>query len=163
MSVQTLSDRNSLLSAWIKPSSADEQKQQDRAERMIKDAIDAHPAFADTSIAVYAKGSYANNTNVRRDSDVDIVVENRDCWYYDYLPAGIRPSASPFGTYSGPWTPALWRAEVTKAMTNCFGSSDVDSSGEVALQVAAVAGSRPSADVVPSYAYQCYYSATTAT
>jgi len=27
---------------------------------------------------VYAKGSYANDTNVRRDSDVDIVVENRD-------------------------------------------------------------------------------------
>jgi predicted Zn-dependent protease len=27
---------------------------------------------------IYAKGSYANNTNVRRDSDVDIVVENRE-------------------------------------------------------------------------------------
>ncbi len=27
------------------------------------------------SVRVYVKGSYANNTNVRRDSDVDIAVE----------------------------------------------------------------------------------------
>ncbi len=155
----TASDRTQLLSNWIKPSSGDEQTQQDRAERMIKKAIDAHPAFDDTSIAVYAKGSYANNTNVRRDSDVDVVVENRDCWYYDYFPSDIRPSTNTFSAYTGPWTPALWRAEVTKAVTNCFGSSDVDTSGQVALEIAAVAGTRPSADVVPSFAYQCYFSA----
>jgi hypothetical protein len=155
----TSSERADLLSNWIKPSSQDEQTQQDRAERMITDAIKAHSAFADTSISVYAKGSYANKTNVRRDSDVDILVENRDCWYYDYFPADIRPTVNTFSDYTGLWTPARWRAEVTKAMTNCFGPSDVDTSGEVALEIAAVAGSRPSADVVPSFAYQCYYSA----
>lgn len=154
----TSSDRNNLLSNWIKPSSPDEKKQQDRAERMVTDAINAHPAFKSTPISIYAKGSYANNTNVRRDSDVDIVVENRDCTYYDYVPANIRPSTNTFSTYAGAWTPALWRTEVTKAMTNCFGSSDVDSSGQVAMEIAAVAGSRPSADVVPSFSYQCYFS-----
>lgn len=155
----TSSDRTGLLSNWIKPSSQDEKNRQDRAERMITDAINAHPAFADTSIAVYAKGSYPNNTNVRLDSDVDIVVENRDCWYYEYVPNDIRPSVNTFSAYTGAWTPALWRTEVTKALTNCFGSSDVDTSGEVALEIAAVAGSRPNADVIPSFPYQCYFSA----
>ena len=44
----------------------------ERAERMVIAAIDAHPAFDGyrSSIKVYAKGSYANKTNVRADSDV---------------------------------------------------------------------------------------------
>jgi tRNA nucleotidyltransferase (CCA-adding enzyme) len=81
----TASERRALLSQWVKPSSESEQVQQDRAERMIRDAINAHPTFKGTAIRVYAKGSYANNTNVRLDSDVDIVVENHDCFYYDYF------------------------------------------------------------------------------
>lgn len=152
-------DRGRLLSAWIKPSTQDEKDRQNRAERMITEAVKAHTAFDGTSIAVYAKGSYPNNTNVRNDSDVDIVVENRDCWYYDYIPADIQPSINPFSAYTGLWTPALWRSEVTKAMINRFGSTDVDTSGVVALEIAAVPGSRPSADVVPSFGYQCYFSA----
>lgn len=43
-------ERERLLSSWIKPSSLSEQDRQDRAERMIRLAIDAHPAFAGTSI-----------------------------------------------------------------------------------------------------------------
>lgn len=148
-------DRAALLSSWIQPSSENEKDQQDRAERMIADAIKAHPAFAGTSIRVYAKGSYANNTNVRRDSDVDIVVENQDCFYYDFF-ACDPPPAGTIPPYTGNWTPERWRREVTNAIVNCFGSSDVDTSGAVALAVSEKPGSRPSADVVPSFAFRRY-------
>ena len=130
----TASDRKALLSQWIKPSSESEQERQERAERMIRNAINAHPAFNETPITVYAKGSYPNNTNVRVDSDVDVVVENHDLYYFDYFP-GVTPSPRVRNTpYAGTWTPENWRSEVTKALTNCFGRSDVDTSGSVALR-----------------------------
>lgn len=131
----------------------------ERAERMIKAAIDAHPAFDGyrSSIKVYAKGSYANRTNVRVDSDVDVVVENQHVMYFDYFPREIAPSPDPHSDpYTGPWNPTNWREEVELAMVRKFGSSDVDRSGEVAITIAEVSGSRPSADVVPSFDYRRY-------
>lgn len=151
----TTTDREMLLSKWIKPSSDDEQVQQDRAQRMVIDAVKAHDPLKTARLYVYAKGSYANNTNVRRDSDVDIVVECQACQYYNYMPE--QEPTTPTGTpYEGEWTPTKLRSEVTTALINAFGSSAVDSSGKVALVVAAVPGSRPSIDVVPSFDYFLY-------
>jgi hypothetical protein len=151
----TSADREALLSRWIKPSSDDEQEQQDRAKRMVTDAVKAHSPLKTANLYVFAKGSYANNTNVRRDSDVDIVVECQACNYYDYLP-GQDPT-TPRGTqYEGEWTPSKLRTEVTTALNNAFGQSGVDASGKIALVVAAVPGSRPSIDVVPSFDYYRY-------
>lgn len=124
---------------------------------MVEAAVDAHPAFDGyrTRIKVYAKGSYANQTNVRADSDVDVVVENQDAVYYDYFPPQIAPSPDfNIDPYQGPWTPTLWREEVRLAMVAKFGAADVDTSGEVAMTIAEVPGSRPSADVVPSFDYR---------
>lgn len=151
----TATDREALLSKWIKPSSEDEQTQQDRAQRMVTDAVKAHEPLKTAKLYVYAKGSYANNTNVCRDSDVDIVVECQACNYYDYMPGQEPPT--PVGTpYEGAWTSGKLRSEVTTALNNAFGSSAVDASGKIALVVAAVPGSRPSIDVVPSFDYFLY-------
>ncbi|MFS0483125.1 hypothetical protein ACL1A8_12465 [Corynebacterium striatum] len=56
------------LAGWTGPSSPTEQEKQDRTERMIREAIEAHPAFDGMSCKIYAKGSYANNTNVKADT-----------------------------------------------------------------------------------------------
>jgi hypothetical protein len=61
----TAADREALLSKWIKPSSDDEQIKQDRAQRMVTDAVKAHVPLKTASLYVYAKGSYANNTRPR--------------------------------------------------------------------------------------------------
>jgi hypothetical protein len=123
---------------------------------MIKAAIDAHPAFHGSKYVVYAKGSYANNTNVRLDSDVDVVVENRDCHYYDYI--GDQPQPGTIEPYRGTWAdPKEWRSEVTKAVVAKFGTTAVDTTGNVALRVVENAGTRTSADVVPSVLYYRYY------
>ena len=100
-------------------------------------------------------GPYPNNTNVRQDSDVDVVVELQECQYYDYLP-GVVQANHPGSPYKGGWTPAKWRDEVLKAMVACFGASQVDATGKIAINIKAVAGSRPSADVVPSFDYVRY-------
>jgi len=149
-------ERQRLLSEWIKPSSDTEQDRQERAESMVRGAINAHPAFKGVKLRVYPKGSYPNNTNVRVDSDVDIVVECHECQYSDYH-SDVTPVPPRHGNpYEGPWIPSTWRSEVTKALVNCFGSSDVDTTGEVALVVAEKPGSRPSTDVVPSFLYYRY-------
>jgi hypothetical protein len=147
-------ERAQLISRWVQPSSVSEQDRQDRAERMIREAMDLHPPFSGVPIYVYAKGSYANNTNVRLDSDVDIVVECRDCRFYDYA-AGIARGPS-LGVYAGRWTRDVWRQEVTTAVVNRFGTSGVDATGSIAILVKEQPGSRPSADVVPSFEYHLY-------
>ena len=150
----TNAEREALLSLWIQPSSSDEQTQQDRAERMITDAVKAHEPLRSAGLRVYAKGSYPNNTNVRRDSDVDIAVQCTVCEYYDHMP-GQQPE-NPLGSaYEGDWTPGNLRREVRAALINAFGSSSV-TAGSIALTISEVKGSRPSTDVVPSFNYALY-------
>jgi hypothetical protein len=151
----TTTQRGQLLSQWIKPSSDDEKAQQDRAQRMVTDAVKGHEPLKSAALSVYAKGSYANNTNVRRDSDVDIVVQCQVCQYFDYMP-GQEP-ASPAGSpYVGEWAPGKLRSEVSTALAKAFGASNVDTSGKLALLIGAVPGSRPSIDVVPCFDYRLY-------
>lgn len=149
------SDRAELLGRWIKPSSENEQVQQARAEDMVRKAITTCDSFDGSKLLIYTKGSYPNNTNVRRDSDVDVVVELQDCFYYGYK-AGVTGIEPPVPPYQGSWTPASWRQAVVDALVEAFGSDSIDTSGKIAINVSAVEGSRPSADVVPSFDYRRY-------
>jgi hypothetical protein len=139
------------LAAWTRPSSDTEQDKQDRTERMIRQAIDSHVAFNNCSLKVYAKGSYANNTNVRSDSDVDIAVECTDVQYWGESEKGNHPPSEP---YKGIWTPANLRAELLAAMNAKF-SGQVDSSSSTAIQINS-SSARVDADVVPCFSYRYY-------
>ncbi|MDR7357930.1 nucleotidyltransferase domain-containing protein [Paeniglutamicibacter sulfureus] len=144
------------LAGWTGPSSATEQDRQDRTERMIREAINAHPAFQTLSRKVYAKGSYANNTNVRSESDVDVAVECTNIFYYDKTSTDLGTSITP---YSGEWgDPQRLRDELIAALRAKFGS-DVDTSGSTAIQVHS-SSARVEADVVPCFEYRYYYSAS---
>lgn len=150
----TKSERNELLAYWIKPSSDTEKSQQERAERMIRDAIAASDIPASAEYIVYTKGSYRNSTNVRSDSDVDVVAELIECNYYDYWNCEApTPKLTP---YSGEWRPSTWRSAVEKAMVDYYGAAAVDLSGNIAINLPEVKGSRPSADVVPAFDYRRY-------
>ena len=139
------------LAGWTGPSSDTEQDKQDRTERMIRQAIDSHEPFNDCSLKIYAKGSYANNTNVRSDSDVDIAVECTEVQYWEESEKGNRKSGEP---YEGIWTPAKLRAELLSAMNAKF-PGQVDSSGSTAIQINS-SSARVDADVVPCFSYRYY-------
>lgn len=96
------------LSGWTGPSSDTEQDKQDRTKRMVQEAVAAHGPFDDCSISVYSKGSYANNTNVRTDSDVDIAVQCHEVEYWEEETSGAHP---PSDRYAGIWTPDKLRSE----------------------------------------------------
>ena len=141
------------LSGWTGPSSEFEKDKQDRTERMIKEAVQNHPGFRNCSLSVYAKGSYANNTNVRADSDVDIAVQCHDVLYWDEAASGSKRSA---GTpYIGPWTPDKLRSELRWALEAKF-PRQVDSSGSTAFRINS-STARVDADVIPCFDYRYYF------
>ncbi len=139
------------LAGWTGPSSDSEKDKQDRSERMIRQAIDSHEPFNNCSLKVYAKGSYANNTNVRSDSDVDIAVECTEVLYWKESEKGVH---TPGNSYEGIWTPAKLRAELLSAMSAKF-SAQVDSTGSTAIQVNS-SSARVDADVVPCFSFRYY-------
>jgi hypothetical protein len=143
------------LASWTGPSSSTEQDKQDRTERMIREALKEHAAFDSCDIRIYPKGSYANNTNVKTDSDVDIAVQCRDVMYYDQA----VPGTVTLPTYQGIWTPAKLRSEVQRAMAAKF-PGQVDTSGSVALRINS-GSARVEADVVPCFNYRYYYASGT--
>jgi hypothetical protein len=144
----------SQLTGWTGPSSTTEQDKQDRTERMIREAINAHDAFKGSSYSIYAKGSYANNTNVRSDSDVDIVIECQEVSYWqEHEPArGGHPAGSP---YVGDWTPEYLRRQVKAALEAKFPGSVV--AGTTAFRVDS-SSARVEADVVPCFTFKYYFS-----
>jgi predicted nucleotidyltransferase len=58
--------------------------EQGKCENAVRKAIDASRKLSSKTIEVFAQGSYANRTNVRQDSDVDICVLYKDAFYSDY-------------------------------------------------------------------------------
>lgn len=140
------------LAGWTGPSSSTEQDKQERTERMTREAVAAHRAFDGVSLSVYAKGSYANNTNVKSDSDVDIAVECGDVVYWGEHTPGAHPASTP---YTGVWTPANLRAELAAAMQAKF-SDSVVTLGSTAIHVDS-SSARVEADVVPCFEYYYYF------
>ena len=140
------------LAGWTGPSSDTEQEKQERTVRMIREAIQAHEPFEGCSLSVYAKGSYPNNTNVRQESDVDIAVQCHEAMYWKEAAPGAHP---PSVAYSGPWTPAALRREVTAALEAKF-PGQLDTSGSTAVKVYS-ASARVDADVTPCFDYRYYF------
>lgn len=125
---------------------------------MVTKAMFDWPAIRDqANYRVYAKGSYANNTNIRLDSDVDIAVQNQNCLYYEYSHCDPLPGADTV-KYTGDWTPEAWRREVLAALRAAF-PREVSGSGTVAITIDEHDGTRPDIDVVPSFNFVRYHSA----
>ena len=75
------------LKRWTNPPSETEDEKLQNAERMVKDAINSDEKLCSMNITIFCQGSYANNTNIRLDSDIDVNVCYTDAFYYD-LPEG---------------------------------------------------------------------------
>lgn len=152
MSLQlTDAERQSLLMKWRSPAGKSESDRQDRAERMVKQAVRNHEPFAGLDLSVAAKGSYPNHTNVRGDSDVDIKVQVNDPYHADIDPSVFWWGGTRVTRYTGPWKPKVLRQEMFTALENHFGT--VDANHNVAFFIPEVNGSRPSIDVVPCFRY----------
>lgn len=140
----------------IGPASSTEEADRDRTERRIRDAILADPQLAG-NVRVFVKGSYANNTNVRRDSDVDIAVEWKSWAYISKTNQAANLSWEQLGVSTGSNgpQPTEYRRWVEEALIRAFGTASVDTSGNKAITVTGSATTLD-ADVVPCFRHKRY-------
>lgn len=146
-------DWESTFRSWGQAPSQTEREKCENAERAVRKGIATSSALAARSIIVFAQGSYANRTNVRQDSDVDICVLCRDVFYYD-LPAGVLRES--YGITPASYEYAQFKNEVGAALIGYFGYSAV-TRGNKAFDVHANSY-RVDADVVPAFEYRRYIS-----
>ena len=100
---------------------------------------------------IYLQGSYPNHTNIRGDSDVDVVVESTNAFYHN-VPEQLREQYGLATPASYSWH--QFRAEVKQALVNYYGLGAV-ADGNKSLKVAGH-GSRLNADVVPCNTFRRY-------
>src|SRR4029077_1063621 len=91
-------DWESTFSSWGASPSQAEQTKADNADRAVRKAIAASATLNAKPITVFVQGSYANRTNVREDSDVDVCVLYTGAFFPDYsLSEGLTGEALGYG------------------------------------------------------------------
>lgn len=115
-------DWETIFTNWTKPPSDTEQARCDNAVSMIQNAIKADATLSKMKIEVFAQGSYANNTNVKLNSDVDVCIRNMDYLYCEY-PEG--KGKADFGNQDTDYSFSTYKDQVQKALENYFGKTEV--------------------------------------
>lgn len=118
----TISNLHTKISNWADPPSQTEIEKCERAERMVKEAIRSDHKLSGMSIRVFAKGSYANRTNIPADSDVDVGVVAENHFFNDY---SLGKGASDFGFEDSTYTFEQFSSDVANAIINKFGRDEV--------------------------------------
>src|SRR6266496_1216697 len=119
----------------------------------IRNALDAHSWPQGMNYQIYLQGSYANSTNIRGDSDVDVVADCTSIFYSNLN----DEEKQRLGLQAGSHSFADFRREVIAALANYRDRSRVDPSGANAIEVMPPANSnRLKADVLASVTYKRY-------
>ena len=144
------------LTRWTKPPSDTEKSKLENAERMVREAINQDEKLKSKSIEIFGQGSYANNTNVRVNSDIDINVQYTDGFYYDLADGETVESSNiiPHNQYSY----KEFKNDVEQALINKFGYSEVLREDKcINIKENSY---RVKTDVVPTWEYRRYNNKT---
>jgi hypothetical protein len=112
-----------ILTSWTKPPSDTEETKLSNSERMVKDAINEDEVLKKLNTQTFGQGSYANDTNVRINSDVDINVRLSDTVYYQLPPDTEKEY---FGYSDSSYTFQDYKKAIFNALINKFGKSEVE-------------------------------------
>lgn len=145
-------DWETTFRSWAKPPGKTEEQRIANAEKAIRDAIAASDALKIRDIKVFTQGSYRNNTNVRKDSDVDIAVVCYDVFFPDY-PQGTTKET--FGNINSNYSYQTFKNEVEDALIDRFGRAAVNR-GNKAFDVHENSY-RVEADVAPFFEHRRYH------
>jgi predicted nucleotidyltransferase len=150
-------DWDSTFSSWGASPSAAEQTKCDNAERAVRKAILASTKLSSLDIEVFVQGSYANRTNVRKDSDVDICVLYTGTFFADFsMSEGLNASVLGYTNpdYRYPRY-TEFKNDVEAALVSYFGR-DFVKRGNKAFDIHANTY-RIDADVVPAFEYRRFH------
>ena len=149
-------DWETWLRTAVKRPSDHEESKRASTEAQIRKALDNYAPLNGRPYRVYAKGSYANNTNVRLNYDVDIAVEYHGYFYYDlcFELEGKDKSVVDVIDSSDPYTRTQFKTDILAALYVAFGESAVEP-GKIAYRIRENKTTLP-ADVVPCWEYRRY-------
>ncbi len=120
--------------------------------KSIRNALAEHFWPNGMNYNAYLQGSYPNYTNIRGNSDVDLVIESSSVFYSNLNKYEKQQLGLGIGSYDY-WE---FRNEVVKALTSYYDASLVDASGQKSIKIAA-SGNRLAADAVPCITYKRYH------
>ncbi|MDF0706289.1 nucleotidyltransferase [Flagellimonas okinawensis] len=142
------------LDNWRKPPSDTEESKLSNAERMVREAITEDDVLSSKSIRIFGQGSYANDTNVKLNSDIDINVQYNGGFFFELLndtreeDAGIDKLSSSSYSYDD------FKDDVEKALIDKFGINSVVRKNKC---ITVLANSyRVETDVVPTWELRRY-------
>lgn len=124
-----------------------------KSHESIRAALDSAQWAAGANFEVFLQGSYRNGTNIRGDSDVDVVVQLNSTWQYDItaLPPDQQAAFhARYGNASYGWD--AFRGDVLRALREYYGWGKVIE-GRKSIKVATP---YLPVDVVPCLHYRKY-------
>jgi len=143
------------LKRFTRPPSTTEENKLKNSEKMVRDAISSDEKLKEKSTETFGQGSYANNTNVRLNSDIDINVRYTDGFFFN-LPkdkeeedVGIDKLPSPEYSYSE------FKDDVENALINKFGKEFIKRNDKCITVLPNT--NRVITDVVPTWNFRQYY------
>lgn len=144
-------DWEPIFTNWTKPPSDTEESRCENALKMVKHAIKDDVTLSKMNIDLFVQGSYANNTNVKLESDVDITVRNLDYLFCEY-PEG--KTDKDFNINDSDYSFATFRDNVETALVNYFGRKEIKR-GNKAFDIKSNSY-RVDADVVACFEHRRY-------
>jgi hypothetical protein len=144
---------NDRLTHWEKPASDSEEQIVQRAAITVRNALAKNDWLVREGVRIEPQGSYHNNTNVRQESDIDLRAVHPlfDIVYADNVNQDVATQALNYNQ-TGRTTSQIvadMRREMTGAFIDTFGALNVDTTGNKAIRVKSVPGSRAPVDVAP--------------
>ena len=139
------------LKVWTSPLSNTEEQRVENTVSMIKNAVTRYSALSDCTMEIFAQGSYANNTNVRQNSDVDICIMLTSTFFGEYIDG---KTSADYGFTDGSISYADYKSLIIKALKEKFGNSAVDV-GNKCINIRENSY-HVNADVVPAFQYRNY-------
>ncbi len=146
---------NDRFTHWERSESDSETQRIERARDMVKQALSRNAWLTAEGVRLVEQGSFTNRTNIRLDSDIDLRVQH-PAIKIEYEANVDARQAYLSGGYCGEGRTfveiaADVRLEVVRELVATFGARAVDASGNKAIRVAGLAGSRAEVDVVPCF------------
>jgi len=142
------------LTSWTKPPSDSEQTRLETSERMVREAIREDEKLSKKSTETFGQGSYANDTNVRLNSDIDINVRYTGGYFFD-LPKD-KTEADMGIDKDGPsgYSFSEYKNDVEAALVKKFGRDQVKRNDKCITIIGTA--QRIQTDVVPTWNYRRY-------